>query len=162
MWALNLQLDNTACGPGVHLLILVPPGAIQFMSSEPLPQYESREKELCNICIDDLDEGIESTIRKFAKDTKLSQSVSMVEHRKALQRDLYRLDRWAETNNSRFNKTKCLVLQSDHDNLMQHYRLGEEWLESGPAEKDLGVLVNSRLNMSQQCAQVAKAKGILA
>ncbi|KAJ7397238.1 hypothetical protein BTVI_137508 [Pitangus sulphuratus] len=45
---------------------------------------------------------------------------------------------------------------------MQHYSLEVEWLESGPAEKNLLVLVNSQLNMSQQCAQVAKkAEGIL-
>ncbi|KAJ7396395.1 hypothetical protein BTVI_145453 [Pitangus sulphuratus] len=46
---------------------------------------------------------------------------------------------------------------------MEHYSLGEESLERGPGEKDLRMLVNSWLNMSQQCAQVAKkTNGILA
>jgi len=45
---------------------------------------------------------------------------------------------------------------------MHQYRLGVDLLQSSSVERDLGVLVDDRLTMSQQCALSAKkASGIL-
>ncbi|KAJ7414072.1 hypothetical protein BTVI_41653 [Pitangus sulphuratus] len=48
------------------------------------------------------------------------------------------------------------------NNTRHQYRLAAKLLESSSEEKDLGVLVDKRLSMSQQCVLVAKqANGIL-
>ena len=135
-------------------------------SSRPVannaPHWTELGSVMFNIFINDLGNGIESTLRKYADDRNLAGVADTPEGCDVIQKDMDRMESWAEMNLMKFNRSKCRVPLLGRNNYIHRYRLGAGQLERSSAEKNLAVLMDNRLAMSQQCALVAKkANGIL-
>jgi len=77
--------------------------------------------------------------------------LASLEAQEALQRGLNRMERWAIVNGMKFSRNKCQNLHLGQSNARHKYRLGEDWLESSPAERGLGMLAEGLLHGSHQC-----------
>jgi len=56
----------------------------------------------------------------------------------------------------RFNKANCKVPHTLRGNPKHRYRLCIEWIESSPEEKDLHMLIDKKLDMTQHCVLTAQ------
>lgn len=66
--------------------------------------------------------------------------------------DLDRLEEWAHVNLMKFNRAKCKVLHLGQDNTQCQYRLRDDWTGSSPAQEELVILLDEKLDVKQQWA----------
>jgi len=72
---------------------------------------------LSNIFIEDLPDGMECTLGKFAEGITLDGSINWPGSRRALRKDVGRSDCWAEADGMNYNETECRVPHVARDNL---------------------------------------------
>lgn len=66
--------------------------------------------------------------------------------------DLDRLEEWAFVNFLKLNRAKCVVLHLGRGNTQCQYSLGDDWTGSSPAQEDLVILLDEKLDVKQQWA----------
>ncbi|CAM5136177.1 unnamed protein product [Eretmochelys imbricata] len=127
-----------------------------------VPQGSVLGSVLFNIFINDLEKGVNSKVAKFADDTKLLKIVKSQADCEELQKDLSDLGDWATKWQMKFSVDKCKVTHIGKHNLNYTYKMMGSKLAVTTQERDLGIIVDSSLKTSTQCAAaVKKANRIL-
>ncbi|CAM5124383.1 unnamed protein product, partial [Natator depressus] len=121
-----------------------------------VPQGSVLGPILFNLFINDLEKGVNSEVAKFADDTKLLKIVKTKADCEELQKDLTKLGHWATKWQMKFNVDKCKVMHIGKNNPNYTYNMMRANLATPNQEKDLGVIVDSSLKTSTQCAAAVK------
>ena len=98
--------------------------------------------------INDINDGLQSTVSLFADDTRIGKSISSEEFREKLQEDLNKLYSWQERNNIKFNGSKFELIrygrkQDLKDNTMYFSTQPELVIEEAEHLRDLGEILSS-------------------
>jgi len=91
---------------------------------------------------------------KFADDTKIFAAVADSNAIESWRSDLRRLYAWSNDWLMLFIIDYCKVLHFGSNNAK--YILGDQVLDSVSIERDLGVLIQDNLKVSEQCTKVVK------
>lgn len=91
-------------------------------------------------------------------DIKLGGTASTLEDNIRIQNCLNKLENWSEVSMMKFNKDKCKVLYLERKNQMHEYKMGNNWVGSNTAEKDMGVIIDPKLNEPTMGCNCKKGK----
>jgi hypothetical protein len=108
------------------------------------------------IFVNDMDQAVVSKLLKFADDTKLFGCVSDTTGANILRDDLNALCKWSEDWQMNFNVEKCKVMHFGANNLKEQYSINSNVLTEVTEERDLGIIVQNDLKVSEQCGKVVK------
>ena len=128
-----------------------------------IPQGSVLGPLLFVLFINDMPDNVISNIFLFADDTKIFNEVTEETGIKVLQEDINRLENWAKIWKLSFHPKKCKVLgigrkQRDKNK----YKMGGKDLEHSNAEKDIGVIIDEKLNFREHMnSKIKKANSIV-
>ena len=95
---------------------------------------------------------------KFADDTKLFRKTKEIGDKQKLQDDIDKLGRWSEKWQMLFNFGICKCLNRGPGNTGTNYEMGGTILSKTVKEKHLGVSMNAKMKVSEQC-RIAASQG---
>ena len=103
------------------------------------------------IYINDIDNGIEKWLLKFADDIKVIGKVQNSDDHKLFQSVLDRIEKWSSDWLMLLQAKKCKVVHIERNNPKYEYIINGEKLEEVNVEKDLGIMISSDMKVSSQC-----------
>ena len=110
------------------------------------------------IYVNDLGEDIsnDSYINMFADDAKIQRRIRNENSCKQLQEDINKIKTWSEKWKMEFNVDKCHVVRFGISSKrpVWQYKLGDETIPSADKEKDLGIVINSKLESEDHINQI--------
>ena len=121
-----------------------------------VPQGSVLGPVLFLIYINDLEQGIDSAVLKFADDTKVFRVIKSDEDKTALQNDINKIKDWSDQWQMSFNAEKCHVMNIGSQNTVNTYKMGEHQMNSTKSERDLGVIIQRDLDASEQVGKIVK------
>ena len=126
-----------------------------------IPQGSVLGPILFLIYISDIGEGLTAQTLVYVDDTKVKQKVNTEEDVENLQRELEKLDKWANDNNMNFNGKKFQVVRYGPNEELKNnteYFSGvyDEIIERFNSVRDLGVQLSDDASFNEQIEKVVK------